>query len=51
MDRYDELIRTDVFGMPVHKMSVAHIHLTAKASSDLNSALHGEKAVDIFLFL
>jgi hypothetical protein len=29
MDRYDELLRTDVFGMPVHKTSVAHIHLTA----------------------
>ncbi len=29
MDRYDELLRTDVFGLPVNKASVAHIHLTA----------------------
>lgn len=28
MDRYDELLRTDVYGIAVNKASVAHIYLT-----------------------
>jgi len=58
MDRYDELLRTDVFGMPVHKMSVAHIHLTADqaCAADADSILadatldtEGETEVTEFL--
>jgi hypothetical protein len=43
LDRYDELLRTDVFGMPVHKMSVAHIHLTKEqaCAADADGILNG----------
>lgn len=43
MDRYDELLRTDVFAMPVYKSSVAHIHLTAEqaCAADADGILDG----------
>ncbi len=45
MDRYDELIRTDVFGLPVHKLSCAHIHLTNEqaCAADPDGLLDGEE--------
>jgi len=58
MDRYDELLRTDVFGMPVHKLSVAHIHLTADqacaADADgilADAVLDNEETTEVTEFL
>lgn len=57
MNRYDELLRSDVFGLPVNKASGAHMHLTkeqacaADADGILNGAELGAEAVTVTKFL
>ncbi len=57
MDRYDELVRSDVFGLPVNKATMIHIHLTkeqacaADADGLLNDAALGAAAAEVTEFL
>lgn len=48
MDRYDELLRTDVVNIAAHKSSVAHIHLTKEqaCAADADGILDGIALTD-----